>query len=196
VDALLLRYPRLAPSAHKRCANVTKKTQPGRTNRTGLLSPLGILMPAMARARGQAYTIVCRSNVRQLYLANMGYSLENNDYYVRAAEDTEVALIKDHFKGPSAVAISYDDPIAPAKVLAQFAKENDKLEIKVGVLNGKLLDVQAIEALATLPAREVLLAQFLSALNAVPISFVRAIAEIPRSLVNVLTAIKDQKEAA
>ena len=48
---------------------------------------LGILMPALAHARGQGYSIVCRSNVRQLYLANMGYSLENDDYYVLAAED-------------------------------------------------------------------------------------------------------------
>ena len=92
--------------------------------------------------------------------------------------------------------MSYEDPVAPAKVLTQFAKDNPKLEIKVGVLNGKVLDGQAIKALATLPSREVLLAQFLSALNAVPTSFVRVIAEIPRSLVNVLTAIKDQKEAA
>ncbi len=133
---------------------------------------------------------------RKLREAEIEYQVVKNTLLVRAAEDTEVALIKDHFKGPSAVAISYDDPVAPAKVLAQFAKENDKLEIKVGVLNGKVLDVQAIKALATLPSREVLLAQFLSALNAVPTSFVRAIAEIPRSLVNVLTAIKDQKEAA
>ncbi len=133
---------------------------------------------------------------RKLGEAEIEYQVVKNTLLVRAAEDTEVALIKDYFKGPSAVAISYDDPVAPAKVLAQFAKENDKLEIKVGVLNGKVLDVQAIKALATLPSREVLLAQFLSALNAVPTSFVRAIAEIPRSLVNVLTAIKDQKEAA
>ena len=133
---------------------------------------------------------------RKLRGSNIEYQVVKNTLLVRAAEDTEVALIKDYFKGPSAVAISYDDPVAPAKVLTQFAKENDRLEIKVGVLNGKVLDVQAIKALATLPSREVLLAQVLAALNAVPTSFVRAIAEIPRSLVNVLTAIKDQKEAA
>ncbi len=133
---------------------------------------------------------------RKLREANIEYQVVKNTLLVRASEDTGVAAIKDYFKGPSAVALSYDDPVAPAKVLTQFAKDNEKLEIKVGVLNGKVLDVQAIKALATLPSREVLLAQFLSALNAVPTSFVRALAEIPRSLVNVLTAIKDQKEAA
>ena len=132
---------------------------------------------------------------RKLREADIEYQVVKNTLLVRAAENTEVALIKDHFKGPSAVAISYDDPVAPAKVLTQFAKENDKLEIKIGVLNGKVLDAEAIKALAILPSREVLLAQFLSALNAVPTSFVRVLAEIPRSLVNVLTAIKDQKEA-
>ena len=133
---------------------------------------------------------------RKLREANIEYQVVKNTLLVRAAEDTDVALIKDHFKGPSAVAISYDDPVAPAKVLTQFAKDNNKLEIKVGVLNGKVLDLQAIKALATLPSKDVMLAQLLSAMNAVPTSIVRVLAEVPRSLVNVLTAIKDQKEAA
>jgi large subunit ribosomal protein L10 len=133
---------------------------------------------------------------RKLREADIEYQVVKNTLLVRAAEDTEIALIKDHFKGPSAVAISYDDPVAPAKVLTQFAKDNKELEIKVGVLNGKVLDAQAIKALATLPSREVLLAHFLSTLNAVPTSFVRVLAEVPRSMLNVLTAIKDQKEAA
>ena len=131
---------------------------------------------------------------RKLRESNIEYQVVKNTLLVRAAEDTEIALIKDHFKGPSAVAISYDDPVAPAKVLTQFAKENDKLEIKVGVLNGKVLDVQAIKGLAMLPSREVMLAHVLSTINAVPTSFVRVLAEVPRSLLNVLTAIKDQKE--
>jgi large subunit ribosomal protein L10 len=133
---------------------------------------------------------------RKLRESNVEYQVVKNSLLARASEDTEIASIKDHFKGPSAVAISYDDPVAPAKVLTQFAKDNHKLEIKVGVLNGKVLDVKAIKALAYLPSREVLLAQFLAALNAVPGSFVRTLAEVPRSFVNVLAAIKDQKEAA
>ncbi len=131
---------------------------------------------------------------RKLRESDIEYQVVKNTLLVRAAEDTDVALIKDHFKGPSAVAISYDDPVAPAKVLTQFAKDNNKLEIKVGVLNGKVLDLQAIKALATLPSKEVMLAQLLSTINAVPTSFVRVLAEVPKSLLNVLTAIKDQKE--
>ena len=133
---------------------------------------------------------------RKLREAEIEYQVVKNTLLVRAAEGTEVALIKDYFKGPSAVAISYNDPVAPAKVLTQFAKDNEPLEIKAGLLNGKVLDAGAIKALAGLPSREVLLGQFLSVLNGVPTSLVRAVAEIPRSLLNVLTAIKDQKEAA
>ena len=133
---------------------------------------------------------------RRLRAEKIEYQVAKNSLLVRAADDTEAALITDHFKGPSAVAISYEDPVAPAKVLTQFAKENDKLGIKIGVLNGKVLDVNAIKELASLPGREVLLAQLLATLNAVPTSFVRVLAEIPRSMLNVLTAIRDQKEAA
>jgi large subunit ribosomal protein L10 len=133
---------------------------------------------------------------RKLRAEAVEYRVVKNSLLVRAADDTEAALIKKHFKGPSAVAISYEDPVAPAKVLTQFAKENDKLGIKIGVLNGKVLDVNAIKELASLPGREVLLAQLLATLNAVPTSLVRVLAEIPRSMLNVLAAIRDQKEAA
>jgi large subunit ribosomal protein L10 len=133
---------------------------------------------------------------RKLRAEEIEYQVVKNTLLIRAAEDNDIALIKDYFKGPSAIALSYDDPVAPAKVLSQFAKENNKLEIKVGVMNGQVLDAKAINALAKLPSREVLVGQFLSALNAIPTSFVRTIAEVPRSFVSVLAAISDQKEAA
>jgi large subunit ribosomal protein L10 len=132
---------------------------------------------------------------RKLREEDIEFQVAKNTLLIRAAKDTEAALIADYFKGPSAVALSYTDPVAPAKILAQFAKDNQKLEIKGGVLKNKVLDVDAIKALAKLPSREVLLGQLLSVLNEVPTSFVRTIAEIPRSLLNVLTAIRDQKEA-
>jgi large subunit ribosomal protein L10 len=133
---------------------------------------------------------------RKLREEDIEFQVAKNTLLMRAAKDTEVALIQDYFKGTSAVALSYKDPVAPAKILTQFAKDNQKLQIKGGVLKNKVLDADAVKALAKLPSREVLLGQFLSVLNWVPSSFVRTIAEIPRSLLNVLTAIRDQKEAA
>ena len=130
---------------------------------------------------------------RKLREEDIEFQVAKNTLLARAAKDTEVEKMQDFFQGPSAVALSYSDPVAPAKILTQFAKDNKALEIKCGVLKDKLLDVDAIKALAQLPTREVLLGQFLSVLNQVPTSFVRTIAEIPRSFLNVLTAIKDQK---
>jgi len=133
---------------------------------------------------------------RKLREADVEYKVVKNTLLVRASENTDAELIKDSFKGPSAIAISYDDPVAPAKVLNDFAKENQKLEIKIGVMDGKVLDISEIKALSSLPSREVLLAQVLSAMNAVPTSMVSVLSALPRQLLNVLQAVKDQKEAA
>lgn len=133
---------------------------------------------------------------RKLSDADVEYKVVKNTLLTRASKDTDAELLNDVFKGPSGIALSFDDPVAPAKVLTQFAKDNQKLEIKAGVMNGKLMDLDAITALSKLPSREELLAQVLSAMNAVPTGFVRALADVPRRMVNVLNAIRDQKEAA
>ena len=125
-----------------------------------------------------------------------GSSVVKNSLLIRASKDTDVELIKDNFKGPSAIALSFEDPVSPAKVLTKFADENEKLEIKVGVMNGKVLDISAIKALSALPSREVLIGQLLSVMNGVPTGFVRALVDIQRRLLNVIVAIKEQKEAA
>lgn len=133
---------------------------------------------------------------RQLTEAKAEYQVAKNSLLVRASENNDVSLIKDNFKGPSAVVVSYDDPVTPAKILTQFEKENDKLEVKVGVMSGRILNQEDIKALSALPSREVLLGQVLSAMNGVPTGFVRALSDVPRRLLNVLQAIGDQKEAA
>jgi large subunit ribosomal protein L10 len=133
---------------------------------------------------------------RKLRDEDIEYRVVKNTLLVRAAQDTDVAALESHFTGPSAIAMSFEDPVAPAKVLTDFAKENDKLEIKVGLLRGKVLEMADIKALSSLPSREALLGQLLSVMNGVPGGFVRTLAAVPQGLVNVLTAIKDQKEAA
>lgn len=124
------------------------------------------------------------------------YRVVKNTLLERASEDTEAALIRDEFKGPTAVAISYNDPVAPAKILTKFAETNKNLIIKAGVLNGRVLNFNSIKALSTMPSREVLLGQLLSAMNGVPASFVRTLGGVPKKLLYVLQAIKNQKEAA
>lgn len=133
---------------------------------------------------------------RQLREADVEYKVAKNTLLTRAAESTDAALIISAFKGPTGIALSYTDPVAPAKILVKFAKENDKLEVKAGVLNGKVLDLNAIKALSALPPKEVLLGQLLSVMNGVPTGFVRALNNIPQRLLNVLQAIKNQREEA
>lgn len=133
---------------------------------------------------------------RQLRDSQIEYQVVKNTLLIRAAAETDVALMQDQFKGPSAIALSYDDPVSPAKILTDFAKENKKLEIRAGVMGGKVLDPAQIKALANMPSREQLLGQLLSAMNGVPTSLVRVLAAVPQNLVYALQAIKEQKEAA
>jgi large subunit ribosomal protein L10 len=133
---------------------------------------------------------------KKLRESQIQYQVVKNSLLVRASKDTDVELIKDNFKGPSAIALSFEDPVSPAKVLTKFAGENEKLEIKVGVMNGKVLDISAIKALSALPSREVIIGQLLSVMNGVPTGFVRALVDVQRRLLNVIVAIKEQKEAA
>jgi len=133
---------------------------------------------------------------KRLRESQIQYQVVKNSLLIRASKDTDVELIKDSFKGPSAVALSFDDPVSPAKVLINFAGENEKLEIKIGVMNGKALDISAIKALSALPSREVLMGQLLSVMNGVPTGFVRALVDVQKRFLNVMVAIKEQKEAA
>lgn len=133
---------------------------------------------------------------RKLREAEVELKVAKNTLIRRASADTDAALMDEYFKGPSAIALSYDDPVAPAKILTDFAKSNEKLEIKIGVMNGKILDLSAIKALSSLPSREVLLGQVLSVMNAVPTSLVTALSDVPRRLLNVIQAIKEQKDSA
>jgi large subunit ribosomal protein L10 len=133
---------------------------------------------------------------RKLSESDVAYKVVKNTLLIRASKGTDVELLADVFEGPSGIAFSFDDPVAPAKILTEFANENKNLEIKAGVMDGKRMNLDAIIALSKLPSREELLAQVLSAMNAVPSGFVRALADVPRRMLNVLSAIRDQKEAA
>ncbi len=132
----------------------------------------------------------------ELTKSNVDFKVVKNTLLRRASKDNDAALIEELFTGPTAVAVSYDDPVAPAKIISEFAKTNDKLEIKGAVMEGKAIGPEGIEALSSLPPREVLLGQVLSTINGVPTGFVRVLSAVPTGLLNVLQAIKDQKEAA
>jgi len=121
---------------------------------------------------------------RKLKEAGIEYKVVKNTLMARVSQDTPIAVLANHFKVPGAGGSSYNDPVAPAKILTKFADDSKKLEIKAAVLNGQLLDANGVKALAALPSREVLLGQLLSVMVGVPTSAVRVLDGVPRALVN------------
>jgi len=131
---------------------------------------------------------------RSLHEADVTLQVVKNTLAKRAAEGTDFKVAADLFTGPVAIAYG-NDPVAMAKAISDFAKKHDALEIKGGVLDGKMIDVSNVNALASLPSREVLLAKMLGSMQAPISGFVRTLAEVPASFVRTLAAIRDQKEA-
>lgn len=132
---------------------------------------------------------------RELTQAGVEYRVVKNNLLKLAAQGTPAEDLKSYCVGPTAIALSGNDPVAPAKILSKFAKEIDAFELKAGVLSGKLLSVEEISALAELPSHEELLAKALSSMNAPLTNFVGTMAAMPRSLVQVLNAIGESKAA-
>ncbi|MBN1841987.1 MAG: 50S ribosomal protein L10 [Deltaproteobacteria bacterium] len=130
---------------------------------------------------------------RQLREASVEYRVVKNTLMSRAADGTDTALLKDYFAGPSAAAISYDDPVSPAKVLVKFAEEHAALEVKAGVIDGRVVDMEGIKQLSRLPSHEALLGQLLSVFSGPARSLVTVLSGVPRSFLGVLNAIKEQK---
>ena len=132
---------------------------------------------------------------RELTKAGVEYRVVKNNLLKLAAKGTPAECLQAHCAGPTAIALSGDDPVAPAKILSKFAKDIAAFELKAGVLSGKAMSVADITALAELPSREELLAKALSCMQAPVSNFVGTLAAIPRSLVQVLAAIQDKKAA-
>ncbi len=130
---------------------------------------------------------------RELRKQGDEYQVVKNTLFQRAAQDTPMTALKDLFVGPSGIAISYQDPVAAAKVLADFAKERESFVLKGGMLEGKTLPSEAVRQLAKMPPREVLLGQLLSSLVAVPTGLVSALAGILQKFLGTLKAIEEKK---
>ena len=111
----------------------------------------------------------------ELRKSNAEWKVVKNTLLRIASEGTDFSILADHFKWPVAIVLSYKDPVAPAKVLIDFAKKNAELEIKVGVLDKKLLTRNDLTVLAELPGKDVLLGNLVSVMAAVPTSFVRVL---------------------
>ena len=134
---------------------------------------------------------------RLLRTGNTEVQVLKNNVARLAAKDNalgEVAkAVMDETVGPTLVAFAFDDAAGAAKILHKFAKENEALKLKDGLMGGRRILVDQIEELANLPSREVLLAKLLGTMNAPVSGFARVLAAVPRGLVTVLAAIEKKK---
>jgi large subunit ribosomal protein L10 len=122
-----------------------------------------------------------RKNLRE---AGVEYKVYKNTLVTRAANDLGLEKLVEFLEGPIAVALGYDDPTAPARILNDFAKIHKALELKAGLVQGEIYDEAKIKELASVPSKEVLIAKLLGSFQA-PIS----------KFAYLVSAIKDQKEA-
>lgn len=127
--------------------------------------------------------------------AGVEYKVYKNTLMTRALKELGIEGLESYLEGPNAIAFGYDDPVTPAKIISEFAKGHEKLEIKAGMVEKKLLSLEEVKALADLPSKEVLVAQVLGGLNAPITGFVNVLQANIRNLVYALDAIREKKSA-
>jgi large subunit ribosomal protein L10 len=115
---------------------------------------------------------------KKLRESNVDYTVYKNTLMNRAVEGTKFEVLKDVLSGPSAFAFSYDDAIAPARVIAGIIKEYKKMEFKAGVIEGTFYDAEGVKAVAALPSRDELIAKFMGSIQSPVSKFVRTLAAV------------------
>ena len=115
---------------------------------------------------------------KKLREADVTYKVYKNTMIRFAAKGTEFEALEPHLEGPTALAVSKSDATAPARVLAEFAKTAEKLELKGGVVEGTYYDAKGINVIATIPSREVLLGRLLGSMQSPIANFARVLNQI------------------
>ena len=115
---------------------------------------------------------------KALRAENVGFKVYKNKLVQRATESAGYAEINDKLVGPNAIAFGHSDAVAPARVLANFAKTAEALELKCGVVEGTYYDATGIAAIASIPSRDELLAKFLGSIQSPITNFARVIKQI------------------
>ena len=115
---------------------------------------------------------------KQLREAGVTYKVYKNTMMNFAFKGTDCEGLSDLLNGPSAIAVSKDDATAPARILCEFAKKAPKLEVKGGVVEGKVVDVAAINEVAQIPSREILLGRLFGSFQSPIASFARIVKQI------------------
>ncbi|MHB1943259.1 MAG: 50S ribosomal protein L10, partial [Acidiferrobacteraceae bacterium] len=132
---------------------------------------------------------------RKAHEADVYLRVVKNTLVRRAVVGSEFECLTDHVSGPLAFAVG-KDPVAIAKVVSDFAKDNARFIVKVGAMGGRLVSREELETLAKLPARDILLAMLLGTMKAPVQKFVQTLNEIPARFVRTLAAVRDARAAS
>ncbi len=127
---------------------------------------------------------------------NVRLQVVRNTLARRAVAGTEFECVQNALSGPSIFGFSMEDPGAAARLFKDFAKENEKFEIKVLAVGGKMLEASQIDALAKLPTRDQALAMLMSVMIAPVTKLARTFNEVPTKVTRVIAAVRDQKKEA
>lgn len=126
--------------------------------------------------------------------AEVGYQVVKNRLAKRAAAEAGISGMDEHLIGPTAIAFTNEDPIAPAKILQDFADEDDTFSIKTGFMDGRVLSPDEIKALAKLPSREELLGKVLGSVQSPMYGLAGVLNGLLRNLVGVVAAIEEKQK--
>ncbi|MGM9665927.1 MAG: 50S ribosomal protein L10 [Eubacteriales bacterium] len=107
--------------------------------------------------------------------AGVDYMVIKNTLIGRACDEVGYGAMKDKLNGMSAIAVSYEDPVAPAKIAKEYADKVETFEIKCGFIDNEVVDASAVKELADIPPKEVLLARFLGSIQGPISGFARAL---------------------
>ena len=133
---------------------------------------------------------------RQLREAGVSYAVVKNTLARKAAAGSPLEPMADQFKGVTAVALGTGDPVGLAKAISKFTKANpDIFSFKVGLVEGKVVELKEVESIANLPSREELISKMLFLINAQAQRLVTVIQAVPRNLAVVMDQVRAQKEA-
>ena len=132
----------------------------------------------------------------QLREAGVSYEVVKNTLARIASQGTELEQAAEHFKGVTAVALSNSDPVGLSKAISKFSKANpDIFTFKAGIVEGKVVALKDVEAIASLPSREELISKILFLINCQAQRLVTVISAVPRNLAVVVKQIGEQKTA-
>jgi large subunit ribosomal protein L10 len=132
----------------------------------------------------------------QLREAGISYEVVKNTLARRAAEGTALEAAAEHFKGVTAVALSTGDPVGLSKAISKFSKANpDIFTFKAGVVEGKVVALKDVEAIATLPSKEELISKVMFLINCQAQRLATVISAVPRNLAVVIKQVSEQKTA-